>query len=172
MKANTCWYCLLSTYFFFNSCQDWISIKICTGWVEFTIEIWVPYLYQCQNSYIKWHTADSALSPNPFFFFFFFFLLDSLTWKGNSAMGPFFRASRTNTYRTNTGEIHTIHIHDKQTYKLTTYDIYMYNTGWRYIYKQVRWIAEWLRHFSLRRKYKQYIHIHENLTYKLTTFDI
>ena len=44
-------------------------------------------------------------------------------------MGPFFRGSRTNTYRTNTGQIHTIHIHDKQTYKLTTYDIYMYNTG-------------------------------------------
>ena len=25
---------------------------------------------------------------------FFLLLLDSLTWKGNSAMGPFFRASR------------------------------------------------------------------------------
>ena len=57
-------------------------------------------------------------------------------------MGPFYRASRTNTYRTNTGQIHTIHIHDKQTYKLTTYDIYTCITQDDDIYKQVRLIAE------------------------------
>ena len=80
--------------FFFDICQKW----------HFSIMNYYPkwILIESKFSHIYSASFDFPVpAPNPFFSFSFL-LLDSLTWKGNSAMGPFYRAPRTNTYNTHT----------------------------------------------------------------------